>query len=284
LLFRILGLILIIVGLSSIISIALPSFLGTGFKQTLGTGNPRIVGVSSNGVYLVYDTCTSSIPISDAYRTVIYVDKSIVTYGARRLVILNHESPRVHIYLHTLKTASCISNPPADYVRINSISDLDNLVRYTYSMPKDAFIYHGARLGEYIDITDYLAKYSLGFGASRLLRVIVAIYIPADSFEVEDPAMGTKVPGKQVVKMLQSLASSQQPWTTPASGAVYAVRHVDIWIKMGLIPRITWLMAARAASIIGGGFLIIVADASIHPEYYTGKWRIFRKIADKLRT
>jgi hypothetical protein len=279
---RTLGLALIIVGLASLVSLAAPSLAGTGYKTVYNIG-VNVVAVDSGGVYLIGSICSLHLPISESYKTMISVDLGGYIGTPYSITLLDKREVKVHLYLHPLlSSAACTLNPPPYTVRIGSISDLDRLIHYTYMTPRSTLTIHNLSLGERADITWYLVSLPASPRAG-VLRAIVAVYLPADSFNLIYIANGSTITGRAVVNALSALASSSQPCRSQYFSLLQGVRQTVIEVKVELVPKVTWLAVARGASIVAGGFLVLVVDAYKHPEYYTGKrWRLVRRMAEKL--
>lgn len=264
-LIRTLGLVLLIAGIASIITITLPSITGIPFSSSAYLGVNNIVISDSNGVFLVSSICTS-VPSSKTYKTYISIHLETRHYpGTASIRIKNPALIRVHLYI-----VSACTDPGPLPQKVTSFKELDDAIKISLSARMSSgqkvVVYHNLPWKTDVDIT------SIGGGTRTF---IVVYYLPVDSFDVLT-SQGQLISGKQA---LQQALSVRYMYSTSLIGALHSVSIVT---KTKLSPRITWLSFARALSIIAVGFLVIAVDAGFHPEYYRGKWRVFRRLAETL--
>ncbi len=260
---KVLGVILIVVGLASILTIALPSIVDVSFRSTVST-NVAWIGVSSNGLYLTTHTC-HSLPAKSVYDVYFQADIDLHRYYGRGELKIRDPSS-VRVYLYVVEHPGCAPPTMPTLSRVDSINDVEIAIRSTiaYQYSK-VHSYKGLKLGDRVYVSP----------SNRRVSVIAVIYLPADGFIIETPA--GVVSGRTVVNDLMNNINT--PWT---SNYYMTLQNVMVRITQGLAPRVTILSIARAASVIVAGLLVVSIDAGLHPEYYSGKWAVFRRIAGRL--
>jgi len=267
---RALGLVLLIAGVASILTIALPSITGIPFSSTISTGVNNLIISDNNGVYLVSSVCTS-IPSAKAYKTYVSIRLETRQYpGINLLRIKNPSLVRLHLYTVTGATGYPCTGPGPLPQRVESFKELDDAIKASLSTRiasgQRIVVYHNLPPRASVDVT------SLGGGTSIF---VIVYYLPVDSFDVLT-AQGQLLSGRQA---LQQALNARQAYNNPLLGTPSSMSVV---LRIKLSPIVTWLSYARALSIIVLGLLVIAVDAGLHPEYYRGRWRVFRRLAEML--
>ena len=264
---RTLGLIILVAGLASIIAIALPSITGSPYRSSYYAGANLVLN-DNKGIFAIVSYCYN-IPYSEAYKTYIELSLERTRYGGWtppwRIEIANKDRLRLSAYI---APGTC-SGLGAPISKVSSFAELDKLIKTMLaarSPSGQVIIYRNLAPHSSIDVT------SLG---GKQVTVVAVFYIPADSFKLVSQS-GTVIPGRQAV---QQASSASIIYATPLA---QAIKTLEIVSKVKMTPRISSLSYARAASVILAGLLIVAVDAGIHPEYYTGRWRVFLRIAEKL--
>lgn len=259
---RVLGVVLVVVGIASILTIALPNIIGVSFRSAVLT-NVVWIGVNNDGVYLITYTC-HNLPAKSVYDVYFQADVKPVYYGMEKLRV--KDPSKAKMYLYVVEHPGCATPVMPSLSNVDSINDIEAAIKsYTAYQPYTIHSYRGLKLGDraYVNTN------------SKRVLVIVVVYLPTNSFIMET-SRGV-VSGRTVVSDL--MKNINTPW---ASNYYRALQEVMIAITQGLAPRITVLSIARAASVIAAGLLVVSIDAGLHPEYYSGRWAVFRRVAEKL--
>jgi hypothetical protein len=259
---RVLGVILVVVGIASILTIALPNIIDISFRSTVST-KVVWIGVNNDGIYLTAYAC-HSLPAKSVYDVYLQADMGPVYYGRGRLRI--RDPSNVKVYLYVVEYPGCAAPVMPSLSNVDSINDIEVAIKsYTAYQPYTIYSYRGLKLGDRVYVNTN----------SRNVVVITVVYLPTDSFMVET-STGV-VSGRTVVSDLMNNINA--PW---ASNYYTVLQEVMVRITQGLAPRITVLAIARATSVIAAGLLVVSIDAGLHPEYYSGGWAVFRRVAEKL--
>ncbi len=260
-LIRTLGVVLLVAGIASIVAIAVPSITGTPFGSSISTGGQ--LSISKDGVYLTSSMCTS-LPYSEAYQTYLAIRLVSHTISPWMIKIRNPAAIRLHVYI----APGCRSPQPPP-PRVESFREIDYAIRLSLmsqtASKTSILVYHNLPWRASIDVT------RLG---GRSVTIVVVYYLPASSFDVI--GYGNTIPGTQA---LQQALQTSLVYSTPLGRGVSSL---EITIRTAMKPRITILSFTRALSIIVAGLLVIAVDAGLHPEYYRGKWSVFKRLAEAL--
>ena len=260
-LIRTLGIVLLVAGVASIIAIAVPSITGSPFGSSMSTGGQ--LSISKDGIYLTSSMCTS-LPYSDAYQTYLAIKLVSRTASPWIIKIGNPGAIKLHVYI-----APGCQSPPPPPPRVESFREIDYTIKFSLMSrirsKTSILVYHNLPWRTSIDVT------RLG---GRSVTIVVVYYLPASSFDVI--SYGNTIPGTQA---LQQALQSSLVYNTPLGRGIGSL---EITIRTAMKPRITMLSVARASSIIVAGLLVIAVDAGLHPEYYRGRWSMFRRLAGAL--
>ncbi len=260
-LIRTLGIVLLVAGIASIVAIAVPSITGTPFGPSMSTGGQ--LSISRDGIYLTSSMCTS-LPYSDAYQT--YLAITLVSRSVSPWVVKLRDPTAIKLHVYIAPGCQSLQPPPT---RVNSFQEIDKAIKLSLMSQirskTNILVYHNLPWRASIDVT------RLG---GKSVTIVVVYYLPASSFDVI--SYGNTIPGTQA---LQQALNTSLVYSTPLGRGVGSL---EISIRTAMKPRITMLSFARALSIIMAGLLVIAVDAGLHPEYYRGRWSMFRRLAEAL--
>lgn len=265
-----LGTVLIIVGLASILFLALPSLASISYRIS-GVANPRAILVSDKGLYLVFYEPCIQMPRAEVYQGYLKTRLTSPPFGLPEVRLLDRDSVRVSLYIAVSSTGACgVAGAPLPEVRrVSSWVEVDRIVRSLFSSAGYRVVsLHDLRLGERVG--------PLNVGGVAV-DVAAVVYLPASSFAIAVSPQKI-VSGGTVLRDLE--ANINTPWNSTYYRVI--LERVLLEVTRELAPEVTPLVAARAASLIAGGVLVLAVDAGLHPEYYTGVWSVFRRLATAL--
>ncbi len=267
---RTLGLILVISALVSTVVLVVPGVVDVSYVVSRYYAGDLSVGYDDSHVYLFYLIRTPYISSSASiYRYVMEAEFSKAPYVV---------SPRVEV---------------PDNVEVSMY--LVDQTRLTAPIPMDT-IFSKPRT---TSLLSELEQRSIVKGGGALIvppnlvvsnyDLIVVVKIPVDGFEVElnAPGLHKTVDGRTYIdyldKYLMGLASTPSGYKLNYMDLLFPLKH-GLSMEVSVTSRIfaDIFVYLRAVSLAVLGLLIITVDAGRHPEWYEGRWFLFRRLAEKL--
>ena len=268
-LLRILGLMLILSAVVSILVLAVPELVGLSYTLERFSKPDLSVGYDDNYIYLVYNMGSFSMAgRGTIYRYVAEATLHRNPYTAKPRLELPSD-PEIYIYLVPPNKLSVPVPGGGILSKTQTRLLLSELSQKSTAMGRGAII-----LPPTITYTDI---------------ILVVVRVPQDSLKVEIGPVGASniVSGRIYADYLDAYLSGSA--ITPSG---YRLTFRDLLypfqVNLYMEVKVTTSISAgpfvylRAVSLSLLGILVITVDAGRHPEWYEGRWSIFRRLAEKL--
>ncbi len=269
-LLRIIGLMLVISALVSMAVLVVPSVVDLGYVVSRYYAGDLSVGYDNTHIYLFY--VVRSPYISSSVSIYRYVAE--VKFSKNPYVVKPHvEIPdNIEISTYLVQPARLTAPIPG--------STIFSKPR-TQSLLAELGQKSAAKGGEVVLIPPNTAVYNHD--------LVVVVRIPVDGFKVElnAPGLHQVVDGRTYTNYLEKYLAG-----TARTPSGYTLNYMDLLfplqnafsLEVKFSSRISAdaLVYLRALSLAILGLLVIAVDAGRHPEWYEGRWSVFRRLAERL--
>lgn len=265
-LLRILGLMLMVSALVSMVVLVVPSTIDVGYAVSRYYAGDLSVGHDDSHVYLFY-----------VFRSP-YISSSVSIYRYVAEAKLHVTNPNVEI---------------PDNIEISMY--LVQTTRLTAPVPRNTIL---SKLQTQSLLAELGQKSALKGGEAMAVPpntatsnndLVVVVKIPVDGFKVElnAPGLHRVVDGRTYVeyleKYLAGAARTPTGYTLNYMNLLLPLRSaLSLEVKVSSRIFADTFVYLRALSLAVLGLLIITVDAGKHPEWYDGRWSLFRRLAERL--